>query len=252
MNCNIYKKYINMNKTEILYPIFLSLAAQMQSDDRFYRFLYEDMAYGKTPYGIYIQDSYLVCYRKNKEFSLKLIDDDENILQEIHSLLKNRACVLSEKDNIKKIDMYLTNDNIDEKYKNKKSYRDNLIQNYILRKGEKHKIHVSKLKKLVKLINNGLLFKIISCDDFTFEKNHSIKDIKGIYFSDRSIEVDPELFSKFIKSSTTNIPMDQYSPLDEYDSHLSNKIITIGKLWDHFLNEFPIDIDYYNTCDDST
>ena len=183
-----------INKTEILYPIFLSLAAQMQSDDRFYRFLYEDMAYGKSlPYGIYIQDNYLVCYRKNREFSLKLIDD-EKILQEIHSLLKNRACVLSEKDNIKKIDKYLKNDNTNEKYKNKKSYRDNLIQNYILRKGEKYKINVNKLKKLLKLINNGLLFKIISSNDFTFEKNQSIEDIKGIYFSDRCIEVDPSCF----------------------------------------------------------
>ena len=123
-----------MNRSEILYPIFLSLAAKMKSDDLFYRYLYEDMAYGKFPFGIYVQDHYLVCFRKNKEFSLKLVDENhENILDEIHSLLKNRACVLSEKDNIKKIDIYMTNDNnAEEKYKNKKSYRDNLIQNYIL------------------------------------------------------------------------------------------------------------------------
>ena len=235
-----------INKTEILYPIFLSLAAQMQSDDRFYRFLYEDMAYGKSlPYGIYIQDNYLVCYRKNREFSLKLIDD-EKILQEIHSLLKNRACVLSEKDNIKKIDKYLKNDNTNEKYKNKKSYRDNLIQNYILRKGEKYKINVNKLKKLLKLINNGLLFKIISSNDFTFEKNQSIEDIKGIYFSDRCIEVDPELFSKFITSSSSSnnsISIDNCSFFDDDENcnHISSKIITISKLWELFSKEFHLD-----------
>jgi len=242
-----------MNKSEILYPIFLSLAAKMQSDDLFYRYLYEDMAYGKFPFGIYVQDNYLVCFRKNKEFSLslKLVDDNhENILDEIHSLLKNRACVLSEKDNIKKIDIYMTNDNnAEEKYKNKKSYRDNLIQNYILNKGDKHKINISKLKKLLKLINNGLLFKIISCNDFTFEKNHNIKDIKGIYFSDRNIEVDPELFSKFIQSSSTKTSsIDHDSLWDDYDCHLSNKIFTIGKLWEIFVTKFYTD----NTSEEST
>ena len=134
------------------------------------------------------------------------------------------------------------NNNMDDKYKNKKSYRDNLIQNYILSKGDKYKINISKLKKLLKLINNGLLFKIISCNDFTFEKNHCITDIKGIYFSDHTIEVDPELFSKFIQSTTTSpSSIDQYASLDEYDSNLSNKINTIQKLWELFVSEIYTD-----------
>ena len=226
-----------MNKNAIIYPIFLSLAARMQSEDRFYRFLYEDMAYGKTPYGIIIQDNYLVCYRKNKEFSLKLTGNDEKTLQDIHSLLKNRACVLSEKDNITKIDMYLKNDNREDRYKNKKSYRDNLIQNYILKKGEKYGIHISKLKKVLKLINNGILFKIISSNDFKFEKNNSIKDINGIYFSNKNIEIDQDLICKFL-SSSSKYSINQIAKFDyDDDDYFSNKILNINKLWEIFLHE---------------
>ena len=134
--------------------------------------------------------------------------------------------------------------------KTKRAIVTSLIQNYILNKGDKHKINISKLKKLLKLINNGLLFKIISCNDFTFEKNHNIKDIKGIYFSDRQYRSRSRVIfeNSFNRVRQDLSSIDHDSLWDDYDCHLSNKIFTIGKLWEIFVNEFYTD----NTSEEST
>ena len=89
---------------KILYPIFLKLSCKMQ--DNFWRYVYEDLAYGRTPYGLYLQDDYLCCYIKNKEFSYK-ITDNESTLDELHDLLKKKAGILSEKDKIEDRDSLL-------------------------------------------------------------------------------------------------------------------------------------------------
>ena len=70
--------------TEIQYPIFLKLSSRMV--DSFYKYMYEDLSYGILPYGLYLQDNYLCCYLKHKEFSYKLGDDAD--IKEIHNLLK--------------------------------------------------------------------------------------------------------------------------------------------------------------------
>ena len=85
-------------RKKILYPIFLKIAITM--NDTFWRFLYEDLSYGKCPYGIYIQNDILTCFLKDKEFSYKLDLNNENYITEIHNLLKYKAQILSEKEKI--------------------------------------------------------------------------------------------------------------------------------------------------------
>ena len=176
---------------DIKYPIFLKLSSKM--DDNFWRFIYEDLAYGKVPYGLYIQDNYLCCYIKNKEFSYKITNNSDS-LDELHSLLRKRAGILSEKDRIHTREN-LYNQKITEMHSiNKKNYRDNLIQNYVICQGKKNNIKLDILKNLLMFLNNAFLFKVISLNDITFD-NQSIESIKGILFRKNKIIIKYNLFS---------------------------------------------------------
>mgnify|MGYP001474951737 FL=1 len=176
---------------DIKYPIFLKLSSKM--DDNFWRFIYEDLAYGKVPYGLYIQDNYLCCYIKNKEFSYKITNNSDS-LDELHSLLRKRAGILSEKDRIHTREN-LYNQKITEMHSiNKKNYRDNLIQNYVICQGKKNNIKLDILKNLLMFLNNAFLFKVISLNDITFD-NQSIESIKGILFKKNKIIIKYNLFS---------------------------------------------------------
>ena len=57
-------------KKELLYPIFLECS--QHADDTFWENIFEDLAYGKAPYGTYISKDFLCCGYKKKEFSYKI------------------------------------------------------------------------------------------------------------------------------------------------------------------------------------
>ena len=75
-------------KREIIYPFFIE--ASKFADDIFWENIFEDLAYGKTPYGSYISKDFLSCNYTNKEFSYKIERKDPHILYtEIYNLLVN-------------------------------------------------------------------------------------------------------------------------------------------------------------------
>ena len=173
--------------------MFLKLSNKM--NDNFWRYIYEDLAYGKTPYGLYIQSNYLCCYIKNKEFSFKITESNtDDSLKELHNLLKKRAGILSEKDKIEDRETLLNENLSKNKTIHKKTYRDNLIQNYIIYQGKQNNIKIEVLKKLLMFINNAFLFKVISLQDIVFH-NNSIQSINGILFKKNKIIIEHNLFS---------------------------------------------------------
>lgn len=203
---------------KILYPIFLKLSSKMT--DNFWRYVYEDLSYGKTPYGLYIQDEYLVCYIKNKEFSYRINDSTEESLEELHVLLKKRAGILSEKDKIEDRETLL-NEKIEQtKSIHKKTYRDNLIQNYIIRQGKKYNIKTDVLKNLLSFLSNAFLFKVISLQDIQFKLDR-IESIQGIIFKKNKILIQHDLFSNIHNTSIVEDELRKQNVLE---------------LWGQFLN----------------
>jgi hypothetical protein len=65
-------------KREIVYPVFLECC--QYADDIFWENVFEDLAYGKPPYGTYISKGFLCCSFKNKEFSYKIERKDCKIV----------------------------------------------------------------------------------------------------------------------------------------------------------------------------
>ncbi len=198
--------------------MFLKMSSKMT--DNFWRYVYEDLSYGKTPYGLYIQDEYLCCYIKNKEFSYRITDSTEESLEELHLLLKKRAGILSEKDKIEDRETLL-NEKIEQtKSIHKKTYRDNLIQNYIIRQGKKYNIKTDVLKNLLSFLSNAFLFKVISLQDIQFKLDR-IESIEGIIFKKNKIFIQHNLFSNIHNTSIIEDELRKQNVLE---------------LWGQFLN----------------
>lgn len=211
----------------ILYPLFLKIANSCPLDDTFYKYLFEDMAYGYFPYGLYIDDNYLICIRKNKEFSLRLTEEDKTY-EQIQTLLKDKANILSEKEKLKKKQILFTKKNKEDLYK-KKSYMMVMLDNYIIHEGNNNKLSIQTLQKLKKFISNCLLFKILSFSkDFEIDQDSNVVGIDGIQFEEERIRINARLLLQNMKFDT-NL---NFVKANEYDFKV---VCSIQDVWDTYI-----------------
>src|SRR2546422_1425700 len=95
-------------KREIIYPIFLECC--QFCTDMFWESIFEELAYGKPPSGVYISKDFLTCSYKMKEFCYKIERQDAEVLyNNVYALFTQKLGILSQRDKQKKkIDFYET------------------------------------------------------------------------------------------------------------------------------------------------
>ena len=185
-------------KKEIIFPVFLNCIQYIT--DSFWVNIFEDLAYGITPYGSYISKSFLCCNYKDKEFNYKIDKTDPNKLyQDVYSLLKNKLGVLSISDKIKKkndflnIQQYLKESRQQWSQIRKKNVKDMLIEKYVLKMGNLHQLSLKQSKNLNYIIFIAMIFKIITIKDIIYE-NGEIMDINYIKFKHGQIILEKDIF----------------------------------------------------------
>lgn len=186
-------------KKEILYPIFLECCPF--AEDTFWENIFEDLVYGKTPYGTYINKNFLCCSYKNKEFSYKIERKHPKIIyDDIYSLLTNKLGILSQREkNKKRIDFYKTENDIKETTQNwanirKKNIRDTLVEMYVIDMKQKYKLSVIQAKHLLSSIFTGLIFKVINSKDIIYEDG-KITKIEGIDFEKNKYIITKNIYT---------------------------------------------------------
>ena len=184
-------------KREIIYPMFLECSEYC--NDNYWKNIFEDLAYGQTPYGTYISKGFFCCNYKNKEFSYKIEKkDSQKLFEDISSLCK-KIGLLSHNDKIqKKIDFRnLENDIKEDREKwcniRKKNLKDFLIENFVINMKKKYNLDTNQSKYLNYVIFLSMIFKIIGMKDVEYEEGE-IKSIKGISFEDKKIILENDLF----------------------------------------------------------
>jgi hypothetical protein len=194
-------------KKDILYPIFLECSQFIT--DKFWDNIFEDLAYGKSPYGTYISKGSLTCKYKDKEFIYKLEKKDPQILYtEIYLLLTKKLGLLSSQDKLnKKIDFENIENEIKEGRKNwnsirKKNVKDLLIENYVISMKNKYFLNIKQAKYLLSIIFIGMIFKIITIKDIDY-KDGIINSINGIEFKKKEIILKKDIYD--IKYNVNNI-----------------------------------------------
>jgi hypothetical protein len=184
-----------MIKKDIQYPIFLKIANQM--DDTFWKYIYEDLCYGKCPYGIYIQGEYICCFMKEREFSYKIDENNPNFNKDIHNLLKNKAGILSEKEKIQqKEEFFKSKKSVN--LNNKKFIRENLIQSFVLQKSQENNLGIETAKRIINFLFIGFVFKLLSVKNIIL-KDRNIDEIKDITFHSHRVILKNFLYEKDFK-----------------------------------------------------
>lgn len=207
---------------EIIYPMFLECSDCCE--DNYWKNIFEDLAYGQTPYGTYISKGFFCCNYKNKEFSYKIEKKDKYRLYEDICVLCKKIGLMSHNDKIqKKMDFKNAENEIKgerEKWSNirKKNLKDFLIENYVIRMKKQYNLDVGQSKYLNYVIFLSMIFKIINMKDIEYEDGQ-ITNIKGISFANKEIIIENDLFEY---ESRKCILIDDHSFMsDSWDKYLS-------------------------------
>ena len=216
-------------RLELVYPFFLECCKY--SDDIFWKFIFEDLAYGKSPYGTYITKNFLCCNYKDKQFSYKIDPkkDPKIIYENIHKLLFNKFGLMSQIDKNNRRHIFEnTKNNIEQVCKTdwnlikKKNIKNILIENFVIDMKNKYNLSDKLCKKLLSIIKIGIIFKTITKEDINYN-NGKIHDIKNIVFSNKKIKFNKNIYkTNNIKLSSQIIIEKKISMSDNWDKHLLN------------------------------
>ena len=212
-------------KKEILFPVFLECC--QYADDTFWENIFEDLAYGKAPYGTYISKEFLCCGYKKKEFSYKIEKKPaEMIYQEVYSLLTKRLGLLSYREKVKKKKIFTDlEDSIKDTRKKwvdikKKNMKELLIELYVTRMKNKHQLSIKQAKYLISIILLAMVFKVITSANINYSDGR-IVSIDGIDFSKKQVIIKKNLYSLEVNFSP-NIVLDKKVMADNWEKFLEN------------------------------
>ncbi len=187
-------------KRDVIYPIFLKCLSY--TEDLFWKETFEELAYGNCYQGSYISKGFLCSNVKGKEFVYKFMDKEpEKIFNDISKLLKDKLNIMSKNDRKVLIDEFSEVENSLKMMKNmewsdikKKSLKDMLFQNFLIKMKYKYELKDYQVKCLYNLINLGLILKSIKNSDIIYE-NGEIKEINGFVFIKGKYKVEIDIYS---------------------------------------------------------
>lgn len=213
-------------KREIIYPFFLECCSYAK--DTFWETVFEDLAYGITPYGTYINNDLLCCSYKNKEFSYKLErKDPKTLYEDLYRLLSVKAGILSQRDKQKKrLEFHNVGKDIRESRQKwsdirKKNVRDLLIEKYVISLQNKHSLTIKQARYLLSVITIALVSKVITSKDINY-KDGKILHIDGIEIKDGKAILTKDIYD----TNTDYSIKEEEIPENKLSSH-----------WDKYLKQ---------------
>lgn len=211
-------------KKEIIYPIFLECC--QLAKDTFWVNVFEDLAYGKTPYGTYINKDFLCCSYKNKEFSYKIErKDPQELYNDIYELLTKKLGILSRKEKVKKrVDFHKTESRIKEFRQDwanikKKNIKDLLVERYVIDMKNKYSLTIKQCKYLLSVLFIAIVFKVITSKDIEYSEG-KIQNIDGIEFTKKKIHIKRDIYEIDLNSSP-EILVDKKVMSDNWEKYLT-------------------------------
>ena len=197
-------------KKEIVYPIFLECCQHASST--FWENVFEDLAYGKTPYGTYISKDFLCCSYRKKDFSYKIERKDaKQVHKEVHDLLVTKLGLFSPQERVKQkkaFDEYESNMRFSRNSWSsirKKSIKELLIELFVTRMKNKHSLTLKQSRHLLSAIFMAMVFKVITSDDIEYEEG-GIQSIDGIEFSKGQVIINRDLYDLNACSAPRLVP----------------------------------------------
>ena len=209
---------------KIVYPIFLECCQYTNSI--FWENIFENLAYGKAPYGSYISENVLCCSYKQKEFNYKIEKkDSETVYKEVFSLLTNSLGIFSQQEKVE--------NDIKNSRKNwndiKKNVKELLIELYVSRMRNKYSLSIKQARHLLSSILIAIVFKAITVNDIDYS-NGRINKIDGINFMRKQVIITRNLWDMNL-SFTSSIFVDKKFMANNWEKYLESLRKISAKIW---------------------
>jgi hypothetical protein len=186
-------------KKELIFPFLLKCCDLAQ--EQFWKNVFEDLAYGKAPYGAFISKGFLSCTYKGRAFSYKLVEKETEILyREIYKLLAEKLGILSTSEqNQKRLLFEELEKNIRENSEEwgkirKKNIKDLILEKYVVNMKQKYNLSIIQARKLMAVIYLATQFKKLTSKDIEYS-NGEIISINGITFREGKIVLNKNITS---------------------------------------------------------
>jgi len=181
---------------EIIHPIFLKCCDH--ACDKFWVKVFEDLAIGKMPFGVYLSKDMLYFKGKCSDFLNFEIDKDNGLYNHdiTYVFLANVVGVMSPDQKIKKQIDFESTDNERNNWSDikKKTTKDLMIELYAIDMQNKHGLSIVQTRYLISVVCMALFFKSLPASNITIQNNR-IREIEGISFSKNKINFDLELYN---------------------------------------------------------
>lgn len=189
-----------MRGDDILHPVFLNCCRL--TVDKFWENIFEDLAYGVTPYGAYIQNN-AINYKSKVGVTISVIiynDDPERTYSNVYDMLSNTMNISSPDQ---RLQAQTTFKSFEDEYANsrenwsdikRKNTKDILIDMFTVRMRTQNKLSITETQILRSKISTAILFNVIDSSDIIM-KEGEIDSINGIEFKDRKVVYEFDLVS---------------------------------------------------------
>lgn len=173
-------------RKEIVYPFFLHCCRE--TEDTFWKYIFEDLAFGIGPYGVYFSKDFMCCGFRGKEFSYKIdqYKTTTELYTEVRDLLHGKLGLRSPRDIVKqrkdfentekKFFLYNCNDWTEIR---KKEIRDLLLKKYAIQLSKDGEWNRARTKKFLSSLLLALQLKVIIPTHITV-KNGEIINIENV------------------------------------------------------------------------
>ena len=172
-----------MSAKEIIYPHFLHCC--QETEDLYWKYIFEDLSYGRAPYGVYFTKGFMCCGFKGKEFSYRVNPNITvpRLYREVKTILQQKLGIQSSSDIIsnrekfdKTSEKLALNECDDWNLIKKKEVRCLLLENFIL--SESKHLTRTQQKKLLGSLMLAMQLKIITNDDISINRGRVVKITK--------------------------------------------------------------------------
>lgn len=226
------------NVSVVLYPIFLKCCQYLH--DPFWIYLFEDMAFGKCPYGILIKDQCIYSVLKNREFTYSLQQGKlvEEVCEDLRQIFTQKLHILSQEDHLhfrtecqKNMRNYMNNISSWNDIR-KKNLKDMLIEQYTLSQKKMYNYSFNFTRKFLAIIFIGIQFKTILSRHIHY-KEKSIVAIEGISCRPKRILCS---YNIFISSSSIPGVLPMTFKQQQQASRQNRLVLTkISNSWKRYL-----------------
>lgn len=186
-----------MKDQTIIYPVFLHASFLCQDD--FWKKIFEELAYGISPYGTFFDGGAICCRYKTQNFLFNFTNQTPiDVYTKLKEIFQSKLKLKSKLDHFNDKRIFLSvlsqqscNEWVQIK---KKNIKDILIEMYVIDMKNKHHLSATQTKQLFSIIMLGFNFKLLTNKDIIYNTSITrIENIEGIVITHKRIFLDREL-----------------------------------------------------------